>query len=119
MDSNGSSFIDWSAFVGIMIPGIIVWFIILKVRQARVQRIHRTYGRTEVAERIIRREVWVGMTAIQLRDSLGVPVAIDEEVRRTTHKEVWKYARTGVNRYNLRIVIEDGEVTGWQEKNTK
>lgn len=84
--------------------------------EERVARIRRKYGHTEEAEKIIQRQAWVGQTAEQLQDSIGPPEDIDEKVLKTKKKEVWKYQRTGANRYALRITLENDRVIGWDEK---
>jgi hypothetical protein len=84
--------------------------------KARRERIYQKYGRTEVAERLIKKTAWVGETAEQLRDSLGPPLDIDEKVLKTKRREVWKYVRKGKNRYGLKFTVENGVLVGWDEK---
>lgn len=82
----------------------------------RRERIYQKYGHTEIAEKIIKKMVWVGQTTEQLLDSWGQPLDIDENVLRTKKKEIWKYHRKSTNRYGFKIKIEDGIVVGWDEK---
>lgn len=110
MDSSTIVLIITFCVVALMIGAKIV------IPAARRARIYGKYGRTEVAERLIKRTVWVGETAEQLQDSLGVPVDIDEKVLKTKRKETWKYVRRGRNRYGLRITVENGIIVGWDEK---
>jgi hypothetical protein len=100
--------------VGIVVALIIAWNV--AAAAARRSRIYQKYGRTEIAERIIKKTVWVGETAEQLRDSLGAPLDIDEKVLKTKRKEIWKYVRKGKNRYGLKFTVENGAVVGWDEK---
>jgi hypothetical protein len=88
----------------------------IMIPAARRARIYGKYGRTEVADRLIERTVWVGETAEQLQDSIGVPADIDDKVFKTKRRETWKYVRRGRNRYGLRITVENGIVVGWDEK---
>jgi len=85
-------------------------------RRARRKEIYRKYGYTGDAERIISKTLWVGETTQQLVDSLGWPIDKDEKVLKTKRKEIWKYYSRGVNRYGLRVTIEEGVVVGWDEK---
>ncbi len=104
----------------------ILWFLLavfLLIRlnaylsqKARRNRIYLKYGRTESAEKIIKKTIWIGETAEQLRDSLGKPLDIDENVLKTKRKEVWKYHRKSASRYGLKIKIENGIVIGWDQK---
>ena len=66
--------------------------------------------------RIERKELWVGETADQLRDALGEPEDIDLKPLRTRTREVWKYGRTGRNRYSTRITLDNGTVVRWQRR---
>lgn len=86
------------------------------IRAARAHAIYAKYGQTETAERIIKRQVWVGQSTEQLRDSLGSPVDVDEKVLKTKTKHVWKYVHRGGNRFGLRITLENGFVVGWDER---
>lgn len=106
------------AILVLIIAGFVVLKLVFRAAQAKARRdrIYQKYGRTEVADRIFKKVVWVGETAAQLRDSLGNPLDIDEKVLRTKRKEIWKYIRKGTNRYGLRITVENGEVIGWDEK---
>jgi hypothetical protein len=71
------------------------------------------YGE-EVADRIIARQVWQGMTDEQLTESWGAPVDVGREITRTKVKETWKYGQTGKNRFRQRVSLEDGIVVGWK-----
>jgi hypothetical protein len=43
-------------------------------------------------------------------------VDIDETVLKKNSRQTWKYGQTGVNRFALRINVENGVVVGWAEK---
>lgn len=74
------------------------------------------YKDPELVDRLMRQAVWQGETEEQLRDSLGPPLDIDQKVLKTKKKEIWKYNATGVNRYGVRITVENGIVVGWDVK---
>jgi hypothetical protein len=85
-------------------------------KKARAEAIYKKYGHTEIAERIIKKIVWVGETTDQLLDSLGKPVDTDENVLKTKTKEIWKYCQKSANRYGFKVKVENGIVVGWDEK---
>lgn len=87
-----------------------------RAERARRESIYSKYGRTEVAERILSKTIWVGETADQLIDSLGHPSDTDETVLKTKRKEIWKYYPKSTSRYGLRVKVENGVVVGWDEK---
>ena len=70
----------------------------------------------ETCFRILGRQLWIGQTQEQLREALGKPVDIDEKVLKTRRREVWKYDQTGTNRFNTRVTLDNGIVTGWDRK---
>jgi hypothetical protein len=72
--------------------------------------------REEQSIRIERKELWVGETAAQLRDALGEPEGVDVKQLKTRTREVWKYGRTGRNRYSTRITLDNGTVVRWQRR---
>jgi hypothetical protein len=73
------------------------------------------YGQ-EVCEQILAGELWIGQTEDQLREALGDPSDVDEKVLKTKRREVWKYDQVGANRFNTRVTVENGVVTGWERK---
>jgi len=87
-----------------------------KAKQARKDHIYQKYGNNEIADKIINNYFWVGQTSEQLIDAIGQPLDIDEKILKTKKKEVWKYNRTGTNRYSLKITIENGLIVGWDKK---
>ncbi len=93
------------------------WLVWKRLRRAgRAARLLRMYNDPALVQRLLDREFWVGQTAQQLRDSLGQPADTDESVTKTRTREVWKYGQTGKNRFNLRVTLDDGVVTGWEDK---
>jgi uncharacterized protein len=79
----------------------------------RKQVLIAKYG-DATAARILARQIWQGMTEEQLVDSWGRPVEIGSEVLRTKTKQIWKYGRTGKNRFRERVTVENGMVSGWK-----
>lgn len=99
-----------------------IWYRVAKANakkkaiEARRTALLAKYGDEQVVERIMNRVLWQGESREQLNDSLGAPVDTDEKVLKKCRREVWKYYQTGVNRFGLRITLEDGVVVGWDEK---
>lgn len=91
---------------------------VIAVQKAKRRRetLLAKYIDPDLVERLMRRRFWVGMTAEQLLDSRGKPADIDEKVLKTKTKQTWKYQPTGVNRYALRIHLDDQVVIGWDDK---
>ncbi len=71
---------------------------------------------TDIVGWILNHQIWLGQTKEQLKDSLGKPAAISQQMLKTKSKETWKYAKTGRNRFNLKVHLEDEEVVGWDKK---
>lgn len=85
-------------------------------QQRRLAELRAKYGSEEIVQRIVQGQHWQGQTEEQLRDSLGSPVEVDDKRLKTLRREIWKYQKTGVNRFRLRIALEDGVVVSWDKK---
>jgi hypothetical protein len=86
-------------------------------RSIRTERLLAKHGSdVAVVARIERKELWVGETADQLRDALGEPEGVDVRPLKTRSREVWKYGRTGRNRYSTRITLDNGTVVRWEKR---
>ncbi|HVZ83973.1 MAG TPA: hypothetical protein VG893_09900 [Terracidiphilus sp.] len=85
-------------------------------RQARIQQLQDKYGDPHVVDLILHRHFWQGQTAEQLADSLGTPQGVDRKCLSTRNREIWKYNHRGANRYGLRITLDDGIVSTWDQK---
>jgi uncharacterized protein YecT (DUF1311 family) len=81
---------------------------------AERQRLVDRYGEA-IADRIIAKKIWQGMTEDQLVESWGAPADRDYEVKHTKTKETWKYGQTGRNRFSSRVFLENGFVVGWKQ----
>jgi len=111
-------------FIAIVIGlGLVFWFAHkAKLKREEEERRRRRealiakYGSEQVADDIISRKVWQGMTSEQLMDSWGQPQDVDKKVYKQKTNETWKYGRTGKNRYSQRVFIENGVVVGWEQK---
>jgi hypothetical protein len=96
---------------------VVVWLLISSHnKKKKKEALLKRYGDPEIVERIMLGRFWQGQTQEQLIDSLGRPLDIDERVLKTKTKEIWKYNKTGANRYGLRVILENGVVVGWNQK---
>lgn len=109
--------------VGWQIPAaVIAAFLLLLLllnmakKRARLKYLRGRYLDEGIVQKILAKRFWIGQTAEQLTDSLGPPVATDHKSLKTKNRDTWKYQRNGVNRYGLRITVEDGLVTAWDSK---
>ena len=102
-------------FVGVGLVGYLLLSISYKRRwvAARLAYLRSKYKDERVVQAVFAQKYWQGQTAEQLLDSLGNPVAIDDKLLKTRTREVWKYERQGVNRYRLRITLDNDEVVAW------
>jgi hypothetical protein len=88
---------------------------IRRLQAERRARLTQRFG-DETCSRILEGDIWISQTEEQLREALGEPVHVDEKVMKTKKRVVWKYDQIGANRFNTRITLEDGVVTGWDRK---
>lgn len=105
--------------IPVAIVALVVAFVILvkhAKRQQRLAYLRSKYRDEKLVQQIFAGYFWQGQTEEQLMDSLGDPVAKDHKLLKTIDREVWKYQQTGVNRFRLRITIENGHVVGWDKK---
>lgn len=85
-------------------------------QQQRLAELRAKYGSEAIVQSIVHGQHWQGQTEEQLRDALGSPVEVDDKRLKTLRREIWKYQKTGVNRFRLRITLENGVVVGWDQK---
>jgi len=100
--------------IGALIAAVIA-FVIHSKKQRRAELMAK-YQDAAVVERIMDKKVWMGMSQEQLIDSWGRPEATDQKVYKTKMVETFKYNRTGRNRFRSRVKVENGTVTGWEQK---
>jgi hypothetical protein len=74
------------------------------------------YNDPLAVDKIMRHAIWQGMTAPQVVDALGEPELKEQKVMKTKTVETWKYGQKTRTRFRWRITLEDGVVTGWEEK---
>ena len=101
-----------------IVAGAIILIIMLKAaaRKRKLEYLMGKYGDETIVANIYHHRFWRGQTAEQLSDSLGQPHAKDDKLLKTIKREVWKYNRTGVNRYGLRVTLDNDIVTTWDHK---
>ncbi|MFU6377862.1 hypothetical protein ACM792_21985 [Metapseudomonas otitidis] len=102
--------------IGVLAVGAALWGAMkFASRARRVAYLRKKYDEDTV-KRILNGTIWERMTEEQLVDCIGRPLAIDHKNLKTIDRQVWKYYRRGVNRYGLRVTIENGRVSGWDSK---
>jgi len=108
--------IAWFVGIGIILVGVAAVFERARAsRQARLGRLICKYGDYGVANRVFQRQVWQGQTEKQLLDSIGRPAGVDREQLETRKRETWKYRPRGLSGHGLRITLENGQVTAWDQ----
>jgi hypothetical protein len=77
------------------------------------------YGDKEIAERIIKKELWIGMSKDMLLDVKGRPEHKSEKVTSNKKKEEYYYEGykniRGNPSYKFKVVLVDGFVSGWND----
>lgn len=80
----------------------------LEEENPKLARLTKKYG-TSTAERLMRKEIWVGMTSEMARDALGRP----EDINRSTYS--WGVNEQWIYPYGKYLYFEDGVLTSWQD----
>lgn len=105
------------AAVLLIIAAVVLAFVARAVaKNSRYARLLAKYGDEKVVDALLTQTIWQGMTAEQLRDSWGEPVAVEQKVMKTKVREVFKYKPLGRNRFRDKVTLEDGVITGWDQK---
>ncbi|WP_395355605.1 DUF2845 domain-containing protein [Vibrio sp. D3] len=105
---------DWLIWiVVILVVGGLINNYLEKKKRARLMK---KYGNSNLVNKLMKKSIWQGQTEGQLIDSIGKPLDVDQRVLKTKVKETWKYDKAGKNRYNLKVIIENGLVVGWDKK---
>lgn len=109
--------------IGFALPiAVIIGVIVLTIlysqhkKKKRIAFLTGKYADPAIVDKIFNHRFWHGQTAEQLVDSLGSPHAIDNKLLKTMKREVWKYNPRGVNRYGLRITLDNDVVSNWDHK---
>jgi hypothetical protein len=120
--------VGWSSLIGWSIALLVVYTLFNAWRRIACEQERRAalearrgylmdkYCNGRLVELILNSKLWEQQTAEQLRDSLGDPDDVDEKVMKSKRRETWKYFPAGANRFALRVVVENGLVTGWDDK---
>lgn len=104
----------WIIVIAIVIFVIAVFAVFAD--KAKRKRLFEIYKDLVLVEKLMEGTYWVGQTKRELIDSLGIPKDISEKVLKTKTKEIYKYYKTGNNRYDLKITLENNVVIGWDKK---
>jgi len=101
-----------------LIVGAVALVIWLKVapKRKKIGQLMSKYGDPQIVDHIYNHRYWAGQTAEQLVDSRGRPHGVDTKLLKTIKREVWKYNPRGVNRYGLRITLDNDVVSSWDHK---
>jgi hypothetical protein len=106
-------FIVLGAIAAVVVPVIGVWFVLSRIKR---KSLLRKYGDPQIADKILKGEIWQGMTEAQLIDSWGRPEAREQNVLKTKTTATFKYGMTGKNRFADRVMLENGVVVGWTQR---
>lgn len=87
-----------------------------ETKTKRLKYLRHKYNDEDVVQKIVAGYIWQGQSREQLKDAIGDPVAVDQALLKTKTKETWKYRQSGVNRFGLRVTVENGYVVGWDHK---
>jgi len=85
-------------------------------KNSRYAKLMAKYGDETVVHALVTQTIWQGMTIDQLKDSWGEPVAVEQKVMKTKVREIYKYKPLGKNRFRDKVTLEDGIITGWDQK---
>lgn len=85
-------------------------------KNRRIEYFRRKYADETVVQQLMQRKYWRGQTRDQLIDSRGEPEKKENKMLKTIKREVWKYDRRGINRYGLRITLDNDIVVEWDDK---
>jgi hypothetical protein len=83
--------------------------------QERTQQLIARFGQPST-DRMLRKEIWQGMTEEMLVIVVGRPEAMDETVMKTKTRRVLKYDSVGSDRYLRKFTTENGILVGWDEE---
>jgi hypothetical protein len=109
-----SKVVDSIGFTTVVVAAILVivgmvWLKFAK-RAKRLAYLRGKYGDESVVQHIMSKTLWQGETAEQVRDSIGLPSSMDNNLLKTRKREVWKYHQHGRGRYRLRVTLDNDVV---------
>jgi hypothetical protein len=79
----------------------------------RARRIRAKYSDPEVAENLIKRRFWIGMTPQHVVDALGEPLVVERKGEGDRAIEIFKYDHQPGRGYRKRIQFQNGSVIRW------
>jgi hypothetical protein len=100
--------------VTVVVVAVALLFV-LAIYKRRRGKLLAKYGDPVQVTRMMQRVLWLGESADQVRESLGAPASLGQKARNKA-AETWKYEPARGRRVALRVFLEDGVVTGWQER---
>lgn len=127
---------DYAMLVFFLVFGLAIWVAVMFHKRARAKReeiaealriakleqarreerkLIETYGH-EAAMNILNKRLWIGCPERALYEMFGSPVSKEEKVKSSSVTRTHKYMETGKNRFALRVTLENGLVTGWDDK---
>ncbi len=109
---------EWLVAAVLLLVAVVVLVFVVRAlaKNSRYARLMAKYGDETVVDALLTQTIWQGMTAEQLRDSWGEPAAVEQKVMKTKVREVFKYKPLGRNRFRDKVTLEDGVITGWDQK---
>jgi hypothetical protein len=97
--------------IGLLAAVLGAAFTYSQAKARRVGRLRAKYGDDGVVERILGRKFWEGQTADQLRDALGQPDSIEDQMIISRSRQAWVYGRR-----RIMITLDDGVVVAWNKR---
>lgn len=107
---------SWEWIAAIVVLLVLAVALPVGLRALRYRHLLRKYGDAEVARAIVEKRILQHMTRAQLLEAWGPPHAQEQRVTKTRTVEVFKYRPTARNRFRDKVTLEDGFVTGWDQK---
>jgi len=109
---------EWIVAVLLLLvaAGVLVFVARGLAKNSRYAKLMAKYGDEKLVHALVTQTIWQGMTIDQLKDSWGEPVAIEQKVMKTKVREIYKYKPLGKNRFRDKVTLEDGIITGWDQK---
>ena len=112
-----TEFAEGWIFILLIIAAIVLVFVLkAAAKRKKLEYLMGKYGNEQIVSLVYSHKYWQGQTAEQLTDSLGNPQCVDRKLLKTMKREVWKYNQRGVNRYGLRITLDNDIVNSWDHK---
>lgn len=108
------------AVAALLIIGSFVWAYLRSRAEAEAAKNRKAwliekYGPRD-GQRLADGEVWIGMTAEQVLDTLGHPDMVDQKQLKTKSREVYKWRAMGRRRIAYQITCDDGFVTAISDR---